>query len=348
MKFQSLLLLSASCVLLGSQAFGLMPIAQTMAQAPVGTLPKAADAYRNCQQAVNAVVTLYSGLEIGSGSIIDADGTILTAQHVVKEAIAQPNKVKVYVKLANGNRYVGRAIGSDKRNDLALVQISAKETLSTVPLASAASPPTGQQVCAIGSPSGRTGVLSQGTFKTLRNNGDLQSALRLTYGNSGGPLLNSQGELIGVNKSGLLSERGENTGISFATSIQAAQPFIEKYHRTTTAVAKQPAPEVINPLIRPAPVAFSPTGQPPQSSQERSTPDSLGIIFDTKNMTVQRVEFGSPADLGGLQPGDRLLAINGTQLDGLQQLQTFLSRQPSTAVLTINRNQQVANVQVNF
>lgn len=343
MKFK-FLLLTASCL-----SVGMIASLQSVAQAI--TNPAPADTYRNCQQAANtaanAVVTLYSGLEIGSGSIVDLDGTILTAHHVVKEAIAQPNKVKIYVKLANGSRYIGRVLGSDKRNDLALLQIPAKETLSTVRLASAANPSTGQQVCAIGSPSGRTGVLSRGTFKSLLGNGDLQSALRLNYGNSGGPLLNPQGELIGVNKSVWLSERGENTGISFATGLQAAQPFIEKYHRTA-AVAKQPAPESINPPIRPAPVAFSPTGQPPQASQERSTSDSLGVVFDAKDMTVQRVEFGSPADLGGLQPGDRLLAINGTQLDGLQQLQTFLSRQPSTAVLTINRNQQVANVQVNF
>ncbi|XHX78256.1 MAG: S1C family serine protease [Stenomitos frigidus ULC029] len=346
MKFKFLLLSASYFLLIPSVAMS-API-RPVPQATVSATAPSADAYRNCQQAANAVVTLYSGLEIGSGSIIDADGTILTAQHVVKEAIAQPNKVKIYVKLANGKRYIGRAIGSDKRNDLALVQISAKEPLSTVPLASAATPPNGQQVCAIGSPSGKTGVLSRGTFKSLLGNGDLQSTLRLNYGNSGGPLLNPQGELIGVNKSVWLSERGENTGISFATGLQAAQPFIEKYHRLTTAVAKQPAPEVINPLIRPAPVAFSPISQSPQASQKRSTPDSLGVVFDAKNMMVQQVEFGSPADLGGLKPGDRLVAINGTQLNGLQQLQTFLSRQPSTAVLTINRNQQVANVQVNF
>ena len=345
MKFK-FLLLPASCLLLNHSVAMSAPI-RSVTQVAVSATAPSSDAYRNCQQTANAVVTLYSGLEIGSGSIVDADGTILTAHHVVKEAIAQPNKVKIYVKLANGNRYIGRAIGWDKRNDLALVQIPAKETLSTVRLASATSPAVGQKVCAIGSPSGRTGVLSQGTFKSLLGNGDLQSALWLNYGNSGGPLLNAQGELIGVNKSVWLSERGENTGVSFATGIQAAQPFIEKYHRLTPT-AKQPVPELVNPPIRSAPVAFLPTGQLPQPLQERSTSNGLGVVFDAKSMTVQRVEFGSPADLGGLKPGDRLLAIDGKQLDGLQQLQTFLSRQPTTAVLTINRNQQVANVQVNF
>ena len=344
MKFK-FLLLSVSCFLLTPCVAMSVPL-RSVPQATVSAAAPSSDAYRNCQQAANAVVTLYSGLEIGSGSIIDADGTILTAQHVVKEAIAQPNKVKIYVKLANGNRYIGRAIGSDKLNDLALVQISAKEPLSTVPLASAATPPNGQQVCAIGSPSGRTGVLSRGTFETLRKNGDLRSALRLTYGNSGGPLLNPQGELIGVNKSGLLSERGENVGISFATSAQVARRLIDKHPRTNSSViAKQPATPVVQPLSTSPALART---QPSHLPQEQIPSDRLGATFDPKTMIVQEVKSGAPAD-GELQPGDRITAINGRLLSGLEQLQTVLNSQPGTAVLTIvDRSQQVRNVQVYF
>ncbi|MBW4469639.1 MAG: S1C family serine protease [Stenomitos rutilans HA7619-LM2] len=350
MKFKSLLLFSASCVLLGNQAIAIVPIAKTVAQAPTSNLPKASDAYRNCQQAANAVVTLYSGTEIGTGSILNTDGTILTAQHVVKEAIRSPNKVKIYVKLANGNRYIGRAIASDARNDLALVQIPVNETLQTVALASDASLQTGQKVCAIGSPAGRTGVLSQGTFQNMLANGDLQSAVRLTYGNSGGPLLNAQGVLVGVNKAIWLSSSGQNTGISYATSAQVAQAFINQNRRTTTSsIGVQPIKAPM-PASLQASVVFSPQALSPQQpiQAQVALASRLGASFGDQGMTVQQVEPNSPAALGGLQQGDRLIAINGNRVSGQQQLEAFLSQQPSTAVLTLDRHQQVTNIQVNF
>lgn len=353
MKFKSLLLCSVSCVLLQSAPAYSAP-ASGIAQATGGTSAPAANESRSCQQAANAVVTLYSGTEIGAGSIVAADGTILTAHHVIKEAVNNPGQVKIYVKLADGQRQIGRAIASDIRNDLALVQIPVQTALSTVPLASAKLQP-GQAVCAIGSPSGRTGVLSRGAFTTVLANGDLQSAVRLTYGNSGGPLLNDQGNLVGVNKAIWLSNRGENTGISYATSVQTAQTFIAKHLRPTVGmVTKQPAPTspiTSLPVTVPAPVGAlqTKTAQAGNVSQTAvGALSNLGVNLDAQSLLIQQVESGSPAALGGLQPGDRLVAVNGTQLTGLTQLQAFLSRQPSTAVLTIRHKQQTTNVQVYF
>jgi serine protease Do len=352
MKFKSLLLCSVSCVLVQNVPAYSAP-APAIAQTFVNSAAPFASSSRSCQQAANAVVTLYSGTEIGAGSIVAADGTILTAHHVVKEAVSNPSKVKIYVKLANGERQIGRAIASDIRNDLALVQIPVQTALSTVPLASTKLQP-GQAVCAIGSPSGRTGVLSRGAFTTVLANGDLQSAVRLTYGNSGGPLLNEQGDLVGVNKSIWVSSRGENTGVSYATSAQTAQTFIAKHLRPTAdMVTKQPAP---TPSIASLPVAVpAPIGTTSQSRAQAGVSQAsvgalskLGVNLDAQSLLIQQVESGSPAALGGLQPGDRLVAVNGTQLTGLTQLQAFLSRQPSTAVLTIRHKQHTANVQVYF
>lgn len=352
MKFTSLLLCSVSCVLLQSVSVHSAP-ASTIAQTAVDTSATSSDDRpRSCQQAANAVVTLYSGTEIGAGSIVAADGTILTAHHVVKEAVNNPSKVKIYVKLANGERQIGRAIASDIRNDLALVQIPVQTALSTMPLASTKLQP-GQAVCAIGSPSGRTGVLSRGAFTTVLANGDLQSAVRLTYGNSGGPLLNAQGDLVGVNKAIWVSNRGENTGVSYATSVQTAQTFIAKHLRPTAGtVTKQPAPSpsiASLPIAVPAPISTvqSRTAQAGVSQASVGAVSKLGVNVDAQ-MLIQQVESGSPAALGGLQPGDRLVAVNGTELTGLTQLQAFLSRQPSTAVLTIRHKQQTANIQVYF
>jgi len=353
MKFTSLLLCSVSCVLLQSVPAYSAP-APAIAQTTVDTSATSSDRSRSCQQAANAVVTLYSGTEIGAGSVVVADGTILTAHHVVKEAVNNPSKVKIYVKLANGQRQIGRVIASDIRNDLALVQIPVQAALSTVPLASAKLQP-GQAVCAIGSPSGRTGVLSQGAFTTVLANGDLQSAVRLTYGNSGGPLLNAQGDLVGVNKAIWVSNRGENTGVSYATSVQTAQTFIAKHLRPTAGmVTRQPAPTppiASLPVAVPSPIGTlqSSNGQVGKVSQASvGAVSKLGVDLDAHSLLIQQVESGSPAALGGLQPGDRLVAVNGTELTGLIQLQAFLSRQPSTAVLTIRHKQRTANVQIYF
>ena len=364
MKFKSLLLLPAFSVLLHAASvlsLSATSMAQaTVSQAPAGTSSKSADVYSNCQQAANAVVTLYAGTEIGAGSIVDTDGTILTALHVVKEAVKRPNTVKIYVKLANGHRYLGRPIASDASHDLALVQMPVQESLSIVPLASGSGLKSGQiqggeQVCAIGSPSGRAGVLSQGTFTKLLANGDLQSAVRLTYGNSGGPLLDAQGTLVGVNKAIWLSERRQNTGISYATSAQAAQAFMAKHGHATAGTVAQPSNTPAKPptlsVQAPLPtaaVAIVPV-QPFQPTQERlASTTVLGASLDDRSLTVRQVELGSPAALGGLQQGDRVIAINGNPLKGLQQLQLFLSHQPSTVVLTIDRQQHVSTVQVNF
>src|SRR5579883_2869064 len=135
MKFPYLLLLSASCVLIQSTStLGLPVRTRSPGTQVVAASRPTADTYQTCQQAIKAVATLYSDVEIGSGSIIDTDGTILTAYHVVKAAVSNPNRVKIYVKLANGNRYIGRAIAADKSNDLALVQIPVQEALPTLQL----------------------------------------------------------------------------------------------------------------------------------------------------------------------------------------------------------------------
>ncbi|XGV98909.1 MAG: S1C family serine protease [Leptolyngbya sp. BL-A-14] len=387
MKLKYLLLLAFSVWLVGITTSLAAPLRAINRLTTATRLAYIADSsqatYRNCQTKSSAVVTVYAGNETGSGSIVSPDGLVITSNHVIRERGGQP----IVAATANGEQYQGRVLKIDTRNDLALLQLDASSSFPVVPLASASAIQIGQPVCAIGSPYGRPGVLSEGTLSLLRSNGDLQANIRLYPGNSGGPLLNPQGEMIGVNKAILESPSGKNTGISFATSVQAVRTlmgnlvaetpptnkvFIVKPPSVNAPIAQVP----ITPEAQPSP--DSPSGaewtwtapdvpvtppDPPALNQD-NTPDQdkmvvppnnrpttgrrLGMTIDTRSLVVQQVQAGSVAAMGGFRPGDRLLAVNGQRLNGFSTLQSFLNRQPDTAQFTIARGRQRANVQIRF
>jgi serine protease Do len=177
-----------------------------------------------CKSAGVAVVTVYAGREIGSGSIISPDGLVLTNHHVVSRL----RQRSLYVETLEGDRYDGRVLASDRRNDLALVQLETQTPLPIVRLTPNQSAEVGQSVCAIGSPLGQAGVLTKGQLLKVRSNGDLESNVLLKPGSSGGPLLNAQGEMIGVNKGVAKQSDREGDRNSFATSINAVQEFLQQ------------------------------------------------------------------------------------------------------------------------
>lgn len=184
-----------------------------------------------------AVVTVYAGREIGSGSIVSSNGLVITNKHVVRDT------PQVFVQTADGRRISGQVISTDSRYDLALIQLNTSEPLPTVRLASSVTIQPGQPVFAIGSPYGRPGIMTAGTFSSVRRNGDLQSRVELHPGNSGGPLLNAQGEMIGINKAILESARGGNTGISIATGTSVAQQFIAQNASGSRIATAPPQPQ---------------------------------------------------------------------------------------------------------
>ena len=193
-----------------------------VAQAPSAMMPLSAT---GCKSAGAAVVTVYAGREVGSGSIVSADGLILTNDHVVSRL----GERSLYVETLEGIRYDGQVIATDRRNDLALLQVETQAMLPIVRLATNQMAEVGQSVCAIGSPLGKAGVLTEGRLLKIRSNGDLESDVLLKPGNSGGPLLNAQGEMIGVNKGvAKRSASGEGDRNSFATSIDAVRAFIQQ------------------------------------------------------------------------------------------------------------------------
>jgi len=365
MKFKYLLLLIFSVWLVGVTASMAAPMRVSNRLAAIRFTPEsdtAPETYRNCQTISPAVVTVYAGNETGSGSIVSPEGLIITSNHVIKDrAGGQP----IVAQTAAGEQYRGRVLKVDTRNDLALLQLEAQERFPIVPLAAVSDIQPGQSVCAIGSPYGRPGVLSEGTLSLVRGNGDLQANIRLYPGNSGGPLLNPQGAMIGVNKAILESPSGKNTGISFATSVQAVRTLLGSSVIGSSAPATvggtaakepssiaQPAPTVSEWTWAAPKTPAPPTGTPPAvvtSSSPANRPGKrLGMTIDTRNLIVQQVQAGSAAAIGGLRSGDRLLAVNGTRISGFTALQSFLDRQPATALFTIARGHQLTKVQVRF
>ncbi|MFQ3613459.1 MAG: trypsin-like peptidase domain-containing protein [Cyanobacteriota bacterium] len=267
------------------------------------------------QAASPAVVTIGNGRGTGSGTFIRPEGLILTNEHVVRGA----RNGQVQVRTADGSIYTGDVVGVDRPNDLALVRLrdTGGATFPTVPLASESGIRVGQQVYAIGSPFGLSGTLTTGILSRIAPNGDLQTDAAINPGNSGGPLLNSRGELIGVNKAILTSGRG-NLGIGFATSATVAQAFIAQNLNNAPLVASQP------------------------------TGPRLGVAVDPQTLVIQEVQTGSLASRIGLQPGDRLVGLNGRRLANLEQLLDYLDTRPQSARLTIGRGRQLAEIPVQF
>ena len=363
MNFKTLFLLPALVLLFDGVPSATRPFPATAQSVP--ELNSVRATRENCVQAKAAVVTVYSGREIGSGSIVSSEGVVITNNHVVREAVMGQART-IYVRLADGSRYSGRLVNTDVKNDLALIKLSADRQFPTVPLASADGVQAGQRVCAIGSPYGKPGVLTEGTFTDFRSNGDLKSSVVLRPGNSGGPLLNARGEMIGVNKAIWQASGGANSGISFATSAAIARGFIERnnfsvatrsnlqpgYTQTPPVIAQLPTPQSTPPRYpaneividrpegeTPAPIAVN----PPQPSSGR-----LGMTVNTRNLIVTQVEPSSPAATSGIRPGDRLMAVNGNRLFDFAELRSFLNQRPSSAVFTIARQQQVANLRIQF
>jgi S1-C subfamily serine protease len=251
-----------------------------------------------------AVVSIISDAGEGSGVLIREDGVILTNAHVVG------NMRRVGVTLANGDDYVGEVLGRAPDLDLAVVRIDGSN-LPAATLGDSDQLQVGQSAIAIGNPVGFERSVTTGVVSALnRSLGArleelIQTDAAINPGNSGGPLLNSRGEVIGINTAVLsATRRGQPVvGIGFAIPINLGRDVAEQL--LTTGVVSRPF------------IGIRHMGLYPELVAQFRLPVSEGIL-------VVYVQPGSPADRAGLQQGDIITRLAGTDVTGEEDLRRFL------------------------
>ncbi len=270
---------------------------------------------------------------LGSGVIVDPKGYIVTNRHVIEKAD------RIRVRLQDdppGIQHDAKVIGEDQETDLAVIKIDMDRAVPTAKLGNSDSMQVGDWVLAIGSPFGQVGTVTAGIvsakgrdivpgrqFQTF-----IQTDAAINPGNSGGPLVNMDGEVIGINTA-ILSETNAYAGVGFSLP-------------SNTVV------QVYNQLIGP---------------EHRVARGSIGIMFDSvenpaitrvygsgSGVTVSSVVAGSPADQAGLKVGDTITTVDGKKVTkGTELVADIASRKPGSKVelgFVRNGKQQTTNVTI--
>lgn len=342
MKTRAIALSVITALLVSIPSFGRVA---SLSAAPKDFEPEEKITMEVYRSANPAVVTIKAANSTGSGSIITPEGLVITNEHVIRDA------KNGLVKIINteGKTYNGQVLTVDRKNDLALVRINSSDRFPTLAFADRENILVGQRVFAIGSPFGLSGTLTTGILSRVATNGDLQTDARLNPGNSGGPLLNSRGEMIGVNKAILSPDGRSNTGIGFAISAPIAKEFLT---RSAALIKPNPVASLPSSQTKPAPAISPQTKAPAIASAPPSTSlaerPQLGVILNPASLTVYEVRPNSLASLMGLKRGDRLIGLNGTPLSDAKQIVDYLAQRPSVALLTVARTTGITNYQIKF
>ncbi|WP_019449006.1 DegQ family serine endoprotease [Cupriavidus sp. BIS7] len=233
---------------------------------------------------------------VGSGFIISQDGYVMTNAHVVADADT------IYVTLPDKREFKAKLIGSDKRTDVALLKIDATG-LPRLPLGDSDKIRPGEWVLAIGSPFGLDNSVTAGIVSAKgRDTGDylpfIQTDVAVNPGNSGGPLINLRGEVIGIN-SQIYSRSGGYMGISFAIPIDEAMRVTEQLKATGKVTRGRIAVAI--------------------GDVTKEVADSLGL-GRARGALVGSVEPGGPAEKAGIEPGDIILKYNGRDIEKASDL----------------------------
>lgn len=254
----------------------------------------------------------------GSGVIISKDGYILTNNHVVEGA------KEVTVTFANQQEYKARVVGRDPKTDLAVLKVKSKESFPAVTMGDSDRLKVGDWVVAIGNPFGLNNTVTSGIVSAKGRvigagpyDDFIQTDASINPGNSGGPLINMQGELVGINTA--IVPNGK--GIGFAIPVNTAKPLVPQ-------------------LISTGAVARGYLGVNIQSI----TPELAKAmkLRDRKGALVADVIPGGPADHGGIKRGDVIITYNGKVVEDSHHLPALVAATPvnQEAAVTVLRNGQ--------
>jgi serine protease Do len=268
------------------------------------------------------------GVSLGSGFLISGDGYVLTNRHVVDGA------EQVTVRLSDRREFKARVVGSDEQSDVALLKIDATG-LPALHLGDSNQLKPGQWVVAIGSPFGldhsvTAGIVSAtgraNPYADQRYVPFIQTDVAINRGNSGGPLLNTRGEVVGIN-SQIFSNSGGYMGVSFAIPIDIAMSAVKQL-KTTGKVSR---------------------GQIGVRVQQIDAEKARGLgLPDSRGALVGEVEAGSPAEKAGLVPGDVIRSFNDVPVNDSSDLPPLVGAQaPGTRVtLGVFHDGQTRNIAV--
>jgi serine protease Do len=244
---------------------------------------------------------------LGTGFIIDKDGFILTNNHVVE------NTDEIKVKFDDGQEFEAKIVGRDPKTDLALIRIDTDKPLKALTLGDSEMLEVGDWVVAIGNPFGLGNTVTAGIVSAkYRNIGAgtydnfIQTDASINPGSSGGPLLNTSGEVIGIN-SAIFSRSGGNIGIGFAIPINMAKDIIPQLKQKGKVVRGWLGVMVqeITPELK----------------------SKLGLS-DEKGALVADVTKGGPAEKSGIKRGDVIKSFDGKTIDKMKELPLIVASTP--------------------
>ena len=258
---------------------------------------------------------------LGSGFIISADGYVVTNNHVVAPASRNGEIKSITVTMPSGTEYSARLIGRDEASDLAVLKIDGQRNLPFVKFGDSSKSRVGDWVIAIGNPFGLGGTVTAGIISAVyRNTGSgtaydryIQTDTAINRGNSGGPMFDMNGNVIGINNA-IFSPTGGSVGIGFAIPAEIAAPIVEKLRRGE-AIERGYLGVRIQPL-----------------SDDLAA--SLGLPSN-RGEFVQAVEPGQAAAKAGIQAGDVVVRVGGKEVTREQTLSYLVANTAPDTVIPI-------------
>ena len=256
---------------------------------------------------------------LGSGFIISADGYIVTNNHVVAPGARGASVDSITVILPDRSEYEARLVGTDARSDLAVLKITAPRPLPFVKFGDSTKARVGDWVIAIGNPFGLGSTVTAGIISALHRSGlsgverFIQTDASINQGNSGGPMFDMNGDVIGIN-SQILSPTGGNIGIGFAIPSEQAVPIIETL-RQGQSVRRGYLGIQISPL-------------------SDDIAESLGLPRNRGEL-VQGVEPGKGAEKAGIKAGDVIVKVNDVDVTPDETLSYIVASLPVNSTVPI-------------